>query len=178
VRACAEALPFAHDTFDVAMGVLTVHHWADRERGLREMVRVAGRVAIMYFEPALYDRLWMYAYWPEVKHLQSESDPPGEAFFRAHLDVEQVVVVPVPADCSDHFGAAYWRQPEAYLDGDLVQGMSSFAQLDTTAFECGAARLRADLESGAWDERFGHLRGLEEYDLGYRIVTGFASVPK
>jgi hypothetical protein len=35
----------------------------------------------------------------------------------------------------------------------------------------GTARLRADLESGRWDERHGHLRDLDEMDLGYRLVV-------
>src|SRR5437868_3716195 len=37
VRAVAERLPFPGDAFDAAMGVLTVHHWTDRDRGLAEM---------------------------------------------------------------------------------------------------------------------------------------------
>src|SRR6266568_2153304 len=41
VRAVAEALPFRDGTFDAALGVLTMHHWADRDRGLAEMRRVA-----------------------------------------------------------------------------------------------------------------------------------------
>jgi SAM-dependent methyltransferase len=174
VRGRAEALPFRAGAFDVAMGVLTVHHWSDRAGGVRELTRVARRVVLMYFEPAMADVLWMYDYWPEVRDLQSERDPPGEAFFRANLNVESIAVVPVPADCTDHFGAAYWQRPEAYLDADLVQGMSSFAQLDAATFERGAEHLRTDLVSGAWDAQRGHLRTLDEHDLGYRIVTGTA----
>jgi hypothetical protein len=37
-----------------------------------------------------------------------------------------------------------------------------------------AARIRAaqrDLEDGTWEERHGHLRGLEEYDAGLRLLT-------
>jgi ubiquinone/menaquinone biosynthesis C-methylase UbiE len=37
VRAVAEALPFPDGTFDAAMGVLTVHHWSDRDCGLAEL---------------------------------------------------------------------------------------------------------------------------------------------
>ena len=32
VRAVAERLPFPDGASDAAMGVLTVHHWADRDR--------------------------------------------------------------------------------------------------------------------------------------------------
>lgn len=34
-----------------------------------------------------------------------------------------------------------------------------------------AARLSADLESGAWEERNEDLISLEEIDLGYRLVV-------
>ncbi len=154
VRGRAEALPFGDDAFDVALAVLTVHHWSDRERGVQEMARVARRIVVLFFEPSMAERLWMYDYWPEVRHLPSESDPPGEAFFRARLDVESVDVVPVPGDCTDHFGAAYWRRPEAYLDVDLVQGMSSFVQLDAVTFRaapsaCGPSSTRARGTSGS-----------------------------
>jgi hypothetical protein len=31
--------------------------------------------------------------------------------------------------------------------------------------------LRADLASGKWDERHGHLRELDEFDVGYQLVV-------
>ncbi len=171
VRAFAEALPFRDDAFDVAMGVLTVHHWSDRARGLEEVQRVARRLAILYFEPTMTDDMWVLEYWPEILDLPSENDPPGEQFFRRHLDVRDIVAVPVPVDCIDGFSGAYWARPEAYLDPGVRAGMSSFAQLDPGTVGAGTARLRADLESGRWDARHGSLRTLAEYDIGYRIVT-------
>ena len=35
----------------------------------------------------------------------------------------------------------------------------------------GVARLKADLESGSWEERFGHLRRLETLDVCYRLLV-------
>ena len=37
VRARAEELPFADDSFDDAMAVLSDHHWHDRQRRFDEM---------------------------------------------------------------------------------------------------------------------------------------------
>ena len=34
VQGVAEALPFPDGTFDVAMGILTLHHWRDLDAGL------------------------------------------------------------------------------------------------------------------------------------------------
>jgi hypothetical protein len=48
--------------------------------------------------------------------------------------------------------------------------MSCFATLDGPIEMRGVARLRADLESGRWDERYGDLRALDEFDVGLRLV--------
>ena len=37
--------------------------------------------------------------------------------------------------------------------------------------ERGLAKLKADLESGRWDERNGHLREAPQLDVGLRLVT-------
>ena len=79
--------------------------------------------------------------------------------------------VPVPADCLDGFGGCFWNRPEAYLDDDVQEGMSCFAQLDPAVRARGTERLRADLASGAWDARHGGLRTQDEMDLGYRLVV-------
>jgi ubiquinone/menaquinone biosynthesis C-methylase UbiE len=46
----AEQLPFPDDTFTVVVNVASFHHWADRDAGLREVLRVlapGGRLHIM-----------------------------------------------------------------------------------------------------------------------------------
>lgn len=90
---------------------------------------------------------------------------------RPVLDVRNVSPVPVPADCTDGFAGAYWRRPEAYLDPVVRAGISSLALLSPNHSERGARRLREGLASGAWDARFGFLRELPEFDLGYRLVV-------
>ncbi len=171
VQGVAEALPFASDSFDVAMGVLTVHHWSDRVRGMRELRRVARRQVLFFFEPAKVDATWIMHYWPAIRELPTEVDPPGEAFFRSELAVQDVRPVLVPADCVDGFGGAYWARPEAYLDPTVRGGISSFTQLDPAEAAAGHRRLERALASGEWDERFGDLRALSEFDIGYRILV-------
>ena len=70
--------------------------------------------------------------------------------------------------CSCHTTA--WTRPEAYLDPDVQAGMSWLALLPPEARERGSERLAADLASGAWDGRHGHLRRLLAYDGSYRIA--------
>ena len=74
------------------------------------------------------------------------------------LDVQRVEPVLVPSDCVDGFAACYWNRPEAYVDPDVQAGISGLARLDAAVRERGTERLRADLASGAWDARHGHLR--------------------
>ena len=90
------------------------------------------------------------------------------------LDVTSVEPVPVPADCTDGFAACYWNRPEAYTDPDVQAGISCLAMLDPAVLARGAERLRADLASGAWDERHGHLRAMREIDVGYRLIVAGA----
>jgi hypothetical protein len=42
--------------------------------------------------------------------------------------------------------------------------------MPAAAAETGLERLREDLESGRWDEKYGYLRSLPELDIGLRLV--------
>jgi ubiquinone/menaquinone biosynthesis C-methylase UbiE len=172
VRATAEALPFREGAFDAAMGVLTMHHWTDLGAGLAELRRVARRQVLFFFEPHFADDAWIVAdYFPEMLELESERKAPGAADLARHLDILSVEAVPVPADCVDGFAGCYWNRPEAYLDPLVQEGISSFAQMPANFRARGMERLRAEIASGAWDEKYGALRALPEKDLGYRLLV-------
>src|SRR5262245_55852310 len=54
VQAAAEDLPFEDKSFDAGMAVLTVHHWSDVRKGLREIRRVTrGKIVILTFDPVV-----------------------------------------------------------------------------------------------------------------------------
>ncbi len=172
VLGTAEALAFRDDAFDVALAVLTVHHWDDLELGLGEMRHVARRQVIVFFEPSIADRLWLVTeYFPEVAELGTERSAPGLGRLAGLLGVTHVEPLLVPSDCRDGFAGCYWNRPEAYLDPTVQAGMSSLAQLDPEVRRHGTDRLRRDLDSGEWDARHGHLRDLDEIDLGYRLLS-------
>src|SRR5439155_24458838 len=45
IQAGADDLPFGDESFDASMAILTIHHWPDKEAGLREMRRFTrGRI--------------------------------------------------------------------------------------------------------------------------------------
>ncbi len=167
----AEALPFPDGAFDAALAVLTLHHWSDLPRGLAELRRVARRQVVFLFDPSMTSRFWAMAYFPESQSVPSETGAPDAGWLDAVLDVRAVHPVPVPVDCTDGFGAAFWGRPEAYLRPEVQAGMSWLAQLPEDARRRGTERLAEDLATGRWDERFGHLRDLTELDVGYRLVV-------
>ena len=166
VQASADELPFKNDYFDASMAILTVHHWPDKEAGLREMRRVTkGRIALLTFDPS--QRPWLTDYLPELAALD-EAQMPKMSDYRQWLDSVQITPVLVPHDCSDGFLYAYWRRPMAYLDARIRSGSSSFWAIRNA--QEGLQNLRRDLESGEWEHRYAELLNLDEYDAGYRLV--------
>jgi SAM-dependent methyltransferase len=168
LRATAEHLPFGDGRFDVAMALMTVHHWGDLGQGLAELRRVARRQVVFTFDPALHDSLWIFSeYVPGIIGMSDTA--PLEAVM-AGLDTERVEVIPVPADCTDGFITAYWQRPEQYLDPGVRAATSGFSLLPHDQVETGMDALRHDLDSGAWHRRHGDLLEMTEFDLGLRLV--------
>ncbi|WP_057882391.1 class I SAM-dependent methyltransferase [Tsuneonella troitsensis] len=172
VQGVAEDLPFEADSFDAAMGVLTVHHWSDPAKGLKEMRRVSrGPVVLLTFDPD--SRVaWILDYWPQLAELDDATMPKLSLYGEVLGEVE-VIPVPIPHDCTDGFLYAYWRRPRAYLDPAVRKAISSFWKIEGA--EDGFARLAADLESGAWNARYGHLLGQDSIDAGYCLVVSRGS---
>jgi SAM-dependent methyltransferase len=175
VQGAAEALPFADAAFDAALAVLTIHHWRDRNAGLAELQRVAGRrVVIVNWDPEGRDAFWLTReYIPALVELDAVLFPTARELGAALGPVHAAPLL-VPHDCVDGFLGAYWRRPEAYLDAGVRSGMSTFSRLAPEAarsVDAGLARLADDLASGRWQARFGHLAAQESADLGYRVVV-------
>ncbi|MFI6290927.1 MerR family transcriptional regulator [Nonomuraea sp. NPDC050790] len=172
VAAAAESLPFDDGSFDVAMAVSTVHHWADPMAGLREMRRVARRVVVLTFdtdEPGWQDRFWLTRdYLPEfgsvLAGFPSLTRMAGAIGARAEP-------VPIPWDCADGLFEAYWRRPEAYLEEHVRRAMSVWTRVGARAERRAVRELAGDLGSGRWAERNGGLTGLDATDLGLRLLV-------
>jgi SAM-dependent methyltransferase len=168
VRALAEDLPFRDDAFEASLAVLSDHHWEDRARGLREMRRVARTRAVLFtWDQAKVDEGWLVRdFLPGFRGL------PGMPLTEIadHLGATEVRTVPIPADCRDGFFHAYWARPGAYLDPAVRRNISVFARLPAPEVDAAVARLRADLESGAWTARNADIVGKAQMDLGYRLL--------
>jgi SAM-dependent methyltransferase len=167
----AESLPFRDCSFDAVLGILTVHHWKDKEKGFSECCRVArSRVVFFTIDFAMCAQFWMFDYFPGL-HIDQHIFPGMQRYADFFQRVE-VIPVPIPADCRDGFLGAYWKRPRAYLD-PLVRGsISTFSRIGDIGADL--ARLETDIESGAWERRYSKLQNLSELDLGYRLVIADA----
>ncbi len=173
VRAVAEALPFSDKSFDAAMTILSVQHWSDPRRGLAELCRVAHRRVVLTYEPAIHHGFWLFAeYLPKVQTLLGQQSTPSVDEVAELIDASAVEVVPIPHDCIDGFGWAYWRRPHAYLDPEIRACISALAMLEPADLEAGLLSLQEDLSTGAWEERHRDLLTREAIDGGFRIVIG------
>lgn len=175
VHASAEDLPFPDGAFDAAIAILSDHHWTDRDRGLRELRRVASsRVVLLNADPAKAEAFWLTRdYLPGFLDLiPAPMLVPGawRASFEAQLGPITIQPVPIPHGCTDGFYPAYWRRPHAYLDPAIRHGTSVFARLDPDATDHGLAALDTDLRQGAWHERNADLLKLDAADLGLSLI--------
>ena len=171
IQAEAENLPFADDSFDAAMAILTLHHWREADAGLAEMVRVAERrVVLVGFDVAIANELWTVRdYLPELMAANARTHPSIEHLLDL-LPGATVHPLLVPNDCTDRMFATLWARPEQHLDAEVRAGTSAWDQVPREAAERALWELRRDLESGRWDERYGHLRQTSELDVGLRLL--------
>ena len=99
------------------MALLTVHHWTDLEAGVAELRRIARlRIVVLTWDQRVFRNFWLVSeYLPEAAAFDDARAVPVDRLAEL-LGGARIEPVPVPHDCTDGFGAAYWRRPEAYLD--------------------------------------------------------------
>lgn len=143
---------------------------AQRLPGSAPVIQASKRIVIFMRDPQAGTPFWLTEdYLPTVDATCRLSAT--VATIKDELPSVRALPVPLPHDCADGVGAAYWRRPEMYLDSHVRDNISIFALAEPESLARGLARLRADLGSGAWDRRYGHLRSLPELDLGHRLLV-------
>lgn len=172
VDGVAEDLPFDDASFDASMAIVTVHQWADLEKGLCEMRRVTrGPVVLLVCDPARMQDYWLNDYIPEVRAVEASRFPAIRRLVGALGPRVEVLPVPIPLGCRDGFNEAYYGRPEALLDPEARLACSSWSLVPEAAVDRFVRRLSADLASGLWDERHGHLRSQTFFDGPLRLVV-------
>jgi SAM-dependent methyltransferase len=172
LAAFAEALPFDDGSFDAVMAVNTVHQWSDIAAGLRELRRVArGPVVVMGSDGPALSGWWLNDYAPEVIVAEQRRCPPVTRIAQGLGDGARIIVVPIPFDCTDGFTEAFYGRPERLLDPAVRRAQSSWRFAGAGVEERFVERLSADLDSGRWDERYGHLRAQPAFAGSLRLVV-------
>lgn len=174
IRAGAGALPLFDGSVDAAISVLALHHWDEqREAGVRELRRVArGPVVLLTVDAAVGGEMWLLRdYLTEVAALDREIFPPLEQLAEWLGGDVRVEPVPLARDTPDWSLMAFWAHPERVLDAAARAATSGFARMRPEVVERVVADVRRDLADGTWEARNGHLRALDEYDAGLRLVV-------
>lgn len=148
-----------------------LQHWNDIDRGLTEVVRVTRkRIVFLTLDLDVTAQMWLCRdYLPEIIEHDRKAFP-TIADLKTVLPDLQVKPIPAPADCTDGFLVALWSRPEAYLDPDVRRASSTWHVLPCSIVDSGLDRLRLDLHSGKWDDRYGHLRTQATLDIGLRLI--------
>jgi len=179
LRGIAEDLPFDEGSIDASMAVATIHQWKNLTKGLSELTRVTrGPVVVVTFDGDMLEQYWLSHYAPELIAAERYRYPPIDTL-RAWLGTRgrsvEVRAIPIPSDCSDGIIEAYYARPERLLESAVRQAQSSWGFVAEEVQARFVARLREDLRTGAWDERYGALRNQPLYDGSLRLVV---SVPR
>lgn len=169
----AQRPPHLPAAIDANTATATVHQWADFAAGLRELRRVTrGPVVVPTFDGAALDRFWLAEYAPEVIAVGARHCPPLGRIAAALGVRVAVEPVPIPLDCTDGFSEAYYGRPEALLDPDARRALSARSFVGRAVHERFERKLRADLASGAWDTRHGHLGRQPKFGGSLRLIVG------
>jgi hypothetical protein len=173
IAAFAEALPLDDGAVDAAMALMTVHQWSDLARGLAELRRVSsGPVLVTAADPAELGRFWLNDYAPELFEAKRKRYPPVEAITRGLGGTCDVQTIPIPLDCTDGLASAFYGRPEAFLDPMVRAAQSSWRFVPDGVEQRFVTTLSADLESGRWDDRYGHFRAQPTFAGALRLIVG------
>lgn len=167
----AEVLPFDDNTFDAAMATFTVHQWSDLGAGLAEVRRVTrGPVVVLTCDPRLLEKFWLHEYAPEAIEIEARRYPAVEAIAEG-LGGGEIASVPIPLNCSDGFGEAYYGRPERLLDPGARKANSAWSFVGSEVHERFGTELGRDLADGTWDAKYGLLRGQAHFDGSLVLIV-------
>lgn len=174
VCAVAEELPLRANSVDVALAVLTIHHWTDLEKGVAEMARVARRRLVIFsWDSDKFREFWLVSDYLPAAGITDARLAVDRSRLENTLAGYRIAVepVPVPWDCVDGFGAAFWRRPHMYLDERVRKGMSLLARTPAHLLRPGLDALAADLDTGQWQRKHRELLAADSYDAGYYLMV-------
>ncbi|MDZ4712291.1 MAG: class I SAM-dependent methyltransferase [bacterium] len=171
IDAKADDLPFDDNSFDASMAMVTVHHWSDMDKGLKELRRVTkAQVIVMTFDPDELDNFWNAKYFPELIEVEKARYPSIEFIEKSIGGKCETIPLEIPFDCVDGFQEAFYGRPEAFLEREVRQAQSAWGFLPEGKEEELVQRLSDDLDSGEWDKKYGHFRKQPTFTCALRLI--------
>lgn len=176
IASSAERIPLEDNVADGAIVVLAFHHFVDQKKSIEEICRIVGKGPIVIFswDVQLLTRFWLADYFPGIypspKDIAADVQRAAKNIFAWTKRKCEIFEFPLPCDLVDYFAAANWARPEAYLNEEVRQGISSFSEMSPKLYLSGLEALERDLLTGKWDKHYGSLRSQKEYDVGYRFL--------
>jgi ubiquinone/menaquinone biosynthesis C-methylase UbiE len=157
----AEQIPADDDTFDGAMATLTIHHWTDLNKGIKELYRVCkhqSRIVFFTATPAQMEGYWLNHYFPRMLEASIEQMPTlgqiKSTLENAGFEITGTEKYFVQQNLQDLFLYSGKHQPELYFDANVRRGISSFAALaNAKEVNEGLLKLRADVDKGQFEQR-------------------------
>ena len=154
------------------MALVTVHQWRDLTKGLQELRRVTrGPIIVLTFDGNALDLYWLADYAPELIAVERRRYPAIETITGILGGTVDVQVIPVPIDCVDGFTEAYYARPEAFCDPAVRRSQSAWSFVSEEIQLRIAKKIRDDLESGAWDQKYSHWRTKPHFEGSLRLIV-------
>jgi hypothetical protein len=126
----------------------------------------------MSFDPVSLRKFWLAEYAPEMMGRESGRMPDLSDVAAQLAGNVRIDELSIPADCADGFAEAYFGRPEAFSDARVRRSQSAWGFVDGDEEHRSVEQLRAALEDGSWDRRFGGLPSASEYSGSLRLVVG------
>ncbi|MBC7861670.1 MAG: class I SAM-dependent methyltransferase [Bacteroidia bacterium] len=172
ISATADSLPFDDRSFDASMAMVTLHHWPDMNKGLKELRRVTKeQVLVMTFDPDALNDFWNVNYFPELIEVERMRYPKIDFIIKSLGGNCEVKSIPVPFDCEDGFQEAFYGRPEAFLQKEVRMAQSAWGFLSEGLEEKYVKALADDLASGEWDKKYGHFRTQKNFTCALRLIV-------
>jgi ubiquinone/menaquinone biosynthesis C-methylase UbiE len=139
---------------DGIIGVLTLHHWDDLEKGLLELSRIIkakGRIIFFTSSPFQMKGYWLNYYFPSMMKKSMLQMPSYSSVEKALRKAGFIAVKNekyfVQTDLEDYFLYCGKENPELYLDEKIRRGISSFSMLSNqTEVQKGLMKLESDIQ--------------------------------
>ena len=172
IHGVAEELPLDDQSVDASMASLTVHQWPDLQKGVVELCRVTrGRIVVLTFDGDALDRYWLADYAPELIAVERGRYPAIATICKMLGGKTDVQAIPIPIDCFDGFTEAFYARPERFLDPSVRRSQSAWGFVADETQERFIKTLGDDLQSGAWDERYGKWRKQPHFEGSLRLIV-------